>query len=254
MLYSPTEIAIIGLVMTFGSIVQGAVGFASGMIGVPLLVVSGFSLPEAATINLVATSLQNVIGAWKLRTHLEPRELVLPVVTRWVALPVGVFLTASVDAYLDPAQVRQLLGAVLLVILLMLWGLHVPPRDRLPMFWQVLAFFSSGLMMGFATIGGPPMVIYVNSLTWSVDKSRGFLFFCAATGTPVAAWMFWAQHGEKIIPAALSTLVVLPMILTGLWIGLRAGHLLPKRRFRQITLTLISLIALGAILSPMIKS
>ncbi|NOY30042.1 MAG: sulfite exporter TauE/SafE family protein [Planctomycetes bacterium] len=254
MLYSPTEIALVGLIMTFGSIVQGAVGFASGLIGVPLLVLCGFSLPEAATINLVATSLQNVIGAWKLREHLEPRELVLPVIVRWLALPVGVFLAASVDAYLNSAQVRQLLGAVLLAIVFGIGGLHVAPRDRLPTFWQVLAFLSSGLMMGFATIGGPPMVIYVNSLTWSVDKSRGFLFFCAATGVPLAAWMFWTQHGEKILPAALSTLVVLPMILTGLWIGLRAGHLLPKQRFRQITFALISLIALGAIASPWIAS
>jgi len=252
MLYSPPEIALIGLIMTFGSIVQGAVGFASGLIGVPLLVLSGFSLPEAATINLVATSLQNVIGAWKLREHLEPCELVLPVVTRWMALPVGVFLSASVDAYLDPTQVRQLIGAILLAIVLVIWGLHVAPRDRLPTFWQVLAFLSSGLMMGFATIGGPPMVLYVNSLTWSVDKSRGFLFFCSATGVPLAAWMFWAQHGEKILPAAISTAVVMPVILLGLWIGLRVGHLLPKRRFRQIAFTLISLIALGAILSPYI--
>jgi len=252
MLYSPTEIALIGLIMTFGSTVQGAVGFASGLIGVPLLVLSGFSLPEAATINLVATCLQNVIGAWKLREHLKPRELVLPVVTRWMALPIGVFLAASVDAHLAPAQVRQLLGAILLVIVLMIWGFHLAPRDRLPTFWQVLAFLSSGLMMGFATIGGPPMVLYVNSLTWSVDKSRGFLFFCAATGVPIAAWMFWTQHGEKILPAAMSTLVVLPLILTGLSVGLRAGHLLPKQRFRQITFALISLIAIGAIVSPMI--
>ncbi len=250
MLYTPEELALIGLIMTFGSMVQGAVGFASGLIGVPLLVVSGFSLPEAATINLVATSLQNVIGAWKLREHLKPRELVLPVVMRWLAVPFGAYLTSYVDEFFEPAQARQLIGTILLVIVLMLWGLHVTPRDRLPTFWQVLAFLSSGLMMGFATIGGPPMVLYVNSLTWSVDKSRGFLFFCSATGVPLAAWMFWAQHGEKIIPAALSTAVVMPMILLGLWVGLRVGHLLPKQRFRQIAFALILLIALGAIVLP----
>jgi len=252
MLYTPSEIAIIGLIMTFGSTVQGAVGFASGLIGVPLLVVSGFSLPEAATINLVATSLQNVIGAWKLREHLQPRELWLPVVTRWLAVPAGVFLSVYVDAHLDPAQARQLIGVVLLTIVLMIWGFHVAPRDRLPTVWQVVAFLSSGFMLGFATIGGPPMVLYVNSLTWSVDKSRGFLFFCSATGLPIAAWMFWSQHGEKIIPAALSTVVVMPLILTGLWVGLRVGHLLPKRMFRRIAFVLILLIAIGAIVSPWI--
>jgi len=162
MLYSPTEIALVGLIMTFGSTVQGAVGFASGMIGVPLLVVSGFSLPEAATVNLVATSLQNVIGAWKLREHLETRELVLPVATRWLAVPAGVYLSVAVGTYLDPAESRQLIGVILLAIVLSIWGLHVAPRERLSIFWQVLAFLTSGLMLGFASIGGPPMVLYVN--------------------------------------------------------------------------------------------
>ncbi len=252
MFYSPAEIALVGLIMTFGSVVQGAIGFASGLIGVPLLVVSGFSLPEAATINLVATSFQNVIGAWKLWDHIEPRELVLPVVTRWLAIPAGVFLSAAVDQYLDPAQSRQLIGVILLVVVLALWGLHVTPRDRLSTIWQVVTFLSSGLMLGFASIGGPPMVLYVNSLTWSVNKSRGFLFFCSATGLPIAAFMFWTQHGEKIIPAALSTITIMPLLLVGLWAGMRVGHLLPKQLFRQITFSLILVIALGAMISPWI--
>jgi len=86
----------------------------------------------------------------------------------------------------------------------------------------------------------------------SVDKSRGFLFFCSAAGLPIAAYLFWIEHGAKILPAALSTAVVMPMILMGLWIGLKIGHVLPKRLFRRIAFVLISLIALGAIVSPML--
>lgn len=254
MLYSPHEIALVGLIMTFGSTVQGAVGFASGLLGVPLLVLSGFSLPEAATINLVATSLQNIIGAWKLWSHLEPRELVLPVVLRWMGIPAGVSLAMFADRNLDPGQTRQIIGTILLVVVLLIWGLRVPPRDRLSTFWQVLAFLSSGLMLGFASIGGPPMVFYVNSLTWSVDKSRGFLFFCSATGLPVAAWLFWNQHGERIIPAALSTLVVMPAILAGLWLGLRLGRQMPKRFFRRVAFALVLLIAISSIASPLLLS
>ncbi len=95
MLYSPAEIVLIGLIMTFGSVVQGAVGFASGLLGVPLLVLSGWSLPEAATINLVSTSVQNATGAVKLWSHLEPRELVFPVVVRCLAIPLGVYVAQA---------------------------------------------------------------------------------------------------------------------------------------------------------------
>ena len=251
MIYEPSQIALVGLIMTFGSVVQGAVGFASGLLGVPLLVLYGLSLPEAATVNLVATSVQNVTGAWRLRSHLEPRELVLPVVVRWLAIPFGTYLAWIADHHLEPAQAKQLIGAVLLVMVLVIWTCRITPRDNIRAQWQVLAFSVSGFMLGFATIGGPAMVLYVNSLTWSVAKTRGFLFFCSATGLPVAALLFWAQHGEKIVPAAISTLVVMPGILAGLWLGLCVGHHLPKRLFRQIAFGLITLIAVSAIVSPM---
>ncbi len=250
MLYSPAEIALIGLVMTFGGVIQGAVGFASGMLGVPLLILSGFSLPEAATINLVSGGVQNIIGTWKLRSHLEPRELVFPVCLRWLAIPVGTYVAWLTDQLLSSAQSKQLIGTVLLVTVLLLWICRVAPRERLNAFWQTLAFSTSGFMLGFATMGGSPMAIYVNSLTWSVAKSRAFLFTCSAAGLPIAVIVFLRQYGSRIIPAAITALIVMPGILAGLWVGLHLGHRLPKSLFRKITFALIVSIAAIAIMAP----
>ncbi len=251
MLYSPAEIVLIGLIMTFGSVVQGAVGFASGLLGVPLLVLSGWSLPEAATINLVSTSVQNTTGAVKLWSHLEPRELVFPVVVRWLTIPIGTYVAWLADQHLAHDQATQLIGFVLLAIILLLYFGRVSPRESLNFFWQSLVFSISGFMVGFALIGGPPMVLYVNALTWTAAKSRAFLFFCSATAVPVAAVIFWLQHGEKIIPAALSTLVVMPLILGGLWLGFRWGHRLSKPLFQKITYVLLVLIAISAVVLPL---
>jgi len=105
--------------------------------------------------------------------------------------------------------------------------------------------------MGFAAIGGAPMVIYVNSLTWSANKSRAFLFFCSASSLPIAFAAYWLEHGEKILPAALTTICVMPLIFTGLWFGFYLGHRLSKPLFRRITLGLIVLIAICAIAAPL---
>ena len=63
--------------------------------------------------------------------------------------------------------------------------------------------------------------------------------------------MYWFEHGEKILPAAVTTVLVMPAILGGLWIGFRLGHKLSKSLFRRITLGLIVLIGLSAILAPL---
>jgi len=252
MTYSLSEIGLIAFIMTFGSVVQGALGFASGLLGVPLLLLSGFSIPEAATINLVATSVQNVTGAWKLWPHLEPRELAFPVIMRWLAIPCGTYAAFLADQRLDPSQTKQLVGIFLLVSLCLIGGLRISPREQLSRSWQSLAFSTSGFLMGFAAMGGGPMVIYVNSLTWSANKSRGFLFFCAAASLPVAVAMYWFEYGKKILPATLATLLVMPLILGGLWLGLRLGNQISKPLFRQFTYGLILLVAIISIIAPLL--
>lgn len=254
MTYGLDEILLIAIIMTFGSVVQGAVGFASGLIGVPLLVLSGFSLPESATINLVSTSVQNVIGARRLRSNLELEDLAFPIIVRWLTIPLGVYVAHLADQRLDPVQAKQLIGVFLVAIVSLLWGFRVTPRDHWHRGWQSLAFSTSGFLMGFAAIGGAPMVIYVNSLTWSANKSRAFLFFCSAACLPIAVVAFGYEHGAKILPAALTTLLVMPLMFAGLWVGLWLGHRLSKPLFRRISYGLILLIAITAILAPLLDS
>ena len=249
--YAPDQLAVVGLIMLFDSVVQGAVGFGSGLLGVPLLVLCGFSIPEAATINLVSTSVQNATGAWQLRSHLDPPELILPVAVRFLAIPCGTYLAFLVDQNLDPAQAKQIIGLILLVTIALLWGSRVTPREQLHRNWQILAFSTSGLLMGFATIGGAPMVLYVNALSWTANKSRAFLFFCSAVALPVVAVAFWVEHGKKILPAAFAALLLLPLVLGGLCLGLRLGNRLSKPLFRRLTYLLVLLVALGAIAVPL---
>ncbi|RIK76211.1 MAG: hypothetical protein DCC67_14225 [Planctomycetota bacterium] len=249
--YTLAQIAIVSLVMTCGGVVQGAVGFASGLMCIPLLVLCGFSLLEATVVNFILTGIQNATGAVQLWSHLRPREVAGPVLLRCLGLPLGLhFLGASQG--LDPTFVKQITGVALLAIVALLRGLRIQPREHIPWPWCVLAFTSSGFLMGLASIGGAPMVIYVNSLNWSAAKSRGFIFFCSAALVPLMAAMLVHRFGgEALRPAALA-LVALPPVALGLWVGLRLGHRLDKQRFTRLTYGLLVVVALTAILAPVV--
>ena len=56
-----------GFILFFGSIVQGAIGFALGMIAMPLLIEAGFSLSQAIALATVSIGIQALFGDWKLR-------------------------------------------------------------------------------------------------------------------------------------------------------------------------------------------
>ena len=247
--YTLLQLAQIAAVMGAGAVLQGAVGFGSGLFGVPLLVLLGFSLPEAGTINFLSTSIQNSAGAWHLSSHLDRRELVLPTIIRLLALPFGVAALGWVDG-LSPATVRQIVGVILLASIVMIRGFRVSPRPRLGVGWQVAAFSTSGFLMGFASIGGAPMVMYVNALDWSAEKSRGFLFFCSAVCIPAFVVLYAYRFGRTVLPAALAALLVMPLVAVCLTVGLRLGNRLNKDRFRRLTYALITLIALASIAAP----
>jgi uncharacterized membrane protein YfcA len=251
MTYTPHDLLIIGLVMTFGSIVQGTVGFASGLMGVPMLVLFGYPLRDATVVNFILTAVQNVAGAAQLWSYLDPRELIWPSILRMAGLPLGIYALSMADGS-DADLVKQIVGAVLLLLVLLLGGLRPQPRDHLHGGWTLLAFVSSGFLMGFASIGGAPMVIYVNSLTWSARKSRGFLFFSSAVLMPLAVTLVYLKFGDPVIQPAKAALMVLPPTLVGLVIGLKLGNRLDKGVFRRLTYGLLVFIACAAILGPMV--
>jgi uncharacterized membrane protein YfcA len=249
MAYSLPQLLVVGLVMTCGSVLQGTIGFASGLFGVPLLVLCGFTLVEATVINFVSTSVQNAAGAVQLWPHLSTRDIAWPTLLRCLGLPLGVYALDATRG-VDQGLVKQILGGILLLAVTLLAGLRVRPRDHLHAGWGLLAFLSSGFLQGFASIGGAPMVLYVNSLSWSAPKSRGFLFACSAALMPVMAVMLAWKLGRLALQPALAALVVMPPVLAGLWAGLKLGHRMDKDLFRKLTYALLLMVALAAILTP----
>jgi hypothetical protein len=154
---------------------------------------------------------------------------------------------------LETSTVRQFFGAIVLTALIAQWLLRIKPRDHLHWGWGGLATVLCGFMSGVSGMGGPPVVIWVMSHTWSNQRSRATLWTMFTGLTPFQQFFLYQRFGEEIIDAAGTGLLLAPMVLVGMVPGMWLGHRIPKPRLRQMSYVILLLIALYAILDPMVN-
>jgi len=249
--WTPPQFAALAAILLGASIIQGTVGFAAGLFGIPLMVMTGLKPSEAIMISLMGSFVQSSFGAYRLREEVHVREVLRPTLIRFITLPLGVFSLQWFDT-LPQEEVKQVIGAILLVVLLVQWLWRVEPREQLHAGWEWLAFGLSGFMAGFCGIGGPPMVLWVMAHTWTSHKSRAFMFWIFAAGMIPQAGLMWLQFGREMYWPTILGLLGIAVMVAGTQVGLLIGGKLPRHRLRQMTYGLLVLIALGAMLGPFV--
>jgi uncharacterized protein len=243
------QYAAVSLILFAGSIVQGAVGFAAGLFGIPLLVLTGIPFPDAVAISLAASAPQNIIPAWLLRREIDFSRALRPVLIRIALLPLGVFALDLVSRQSETLA-SQVVGAVVLAIVAVQRGFSAKPCEHLHPAWEWTAFSLSGFLLGFCGMGGPPMVLWVLAHDWPMNRARAFLFFLAATSVVPQAVFLWLRFGTTASQAMLLGAAATPAVLAGLWCGLYLGRLAPDRALRRISIGLLILVALSAMVKP----
>ena len=98
-----------GIILFGGSIVQGTIGFALGMIAVPLLVEAGYSLSQAVALTTLAIGIQVAFGVWQLREHIPWGDVKLAALLRYLTVPIGVWLLLHIEN-MDADAVKRLVG------------------------------------------------------------------------------------------------------------------------------------------------
>jgi uncharacterized protein len=242
---------ILAIVLSLGTFVQAASGFAAGLLIVSVLVWLGYGIPEAQVALLIATLPQNIWGVWSFRDAIEPRSLGWPAVGRLAFLPIGIGVLKQMEN-LPLERMKQVVGAVMLLITLSIIFLRPLPRQRLHPLWGWLAFPASGFLQGLVGMGGPAMVLWVQAHDWDTRRTRGFLFAMYLVSLfPALAMVGWT-FGQRIVGPALMALTLTPLLLLITTWGLRAGTRLGQKRLRRLTLALLVLMAVMSLLAPLL--
>ena len=243
---------ILALVLSLGTFVQAASGFAAGLLIVSVLVWLGYGIPEAQVALLVATLPQNLWGVWSFRDAIEPRILAWPAVGRLTFLPVGIGVLKHLER-LPLETLKQVVGAVMLLVTLSIVLLRPVPRKRLHPLWSWMAFPISGFLQGLVGMGGPAMVLWVQAHDWDTRRSRGFLFAMYLLSLfPALAMIGWA-FGPRVIATAVMAVTLTPAVLWVTTWGLRAGTWLGRKRLRRVTLALLVVMGLSSLLAPLLS-
>lgn len=249
----PSDISLyftVGGILFAASALQGTVGFAAGLMGIPLLVMlGGAAMPEAVMTMLLASLIQNLGGVFKLWREVDFRETVGPILIRLLFIPLGV-LALQWAVTLPPQHVKAILGVVLLLLVLLQWFFAPTQAMRLHPLWSWAAFIASGFLVGFCGMGGPPMVLWVMAQPWSSEKSRAFLFTMFLSSLVPHVLLLYYTFGEKIGNAGMVTLISTPWIIAGTWLGLYVGSHLRKSRLRPLVYVVLIVTAAAAIASP----
>ncbi len=241
------SIVLAGVILFFGSIVQGAIGFALGMIAVPLLVEAGFSLSQSIALTTLAIGIQVIFGAWKLRADIPWSDVKLAAIVRFLTVPIGVLILLLLED-VNSADVKPLVGIGVLIGV----GIRALARrgigSDLPIMLSIGIFALSGILQGLVAMGGPPLVLWMTARDFPARQARAFTVTLFLLNAPLQVLLLLFLSRTMSPDVLLIALLLTPLIYLGTIIGLRIGDQFSKRALNHLALAVLVAIAINAII------
>lgn len=224
-----------GFVVAAASFLGGATGFGYSLVATPLLLLLGFSLPFAVTVNMALALVTRLAVAYRFRDDVRPSRAAGLIVG---SVP-GLWLGAIVLTSVPESTIKLCAGLVVMGAAVLLWrSVSAPPPP--PVRGAPLAAGFAGGFLGTATSlnGIAPVLLLAR------DKAapRSFLadlalYFVASNTIGLA---ILAGHGAIVSQALFPAFALwLPGSLIGNRAGTAVGPRLPEVAFRRLTLALV---------------
>ena len=249
---SVSTIILGAIVLTAGSILQGAVGFGYGLFAVPLLMAAGFSTEVAVAAMCTGAMIQSSAATYALRNHVPVRTAVVGTVVRVPFMLFGVFILTRLVLF-PITYVRCGVG-VLVLVLLFLQVTMVTDGDRdLSPAWAGFAFACSGVLAGMVGMGGVPLVLWAMAKPWTSLQTRAFFFASFATTVPVLLIILGATFGSPVGWGILAGLASAPLVYLGGTLGVSVGNRFSKLLLRRVAFGLLTFVALKSIVPVWIR-
>ena len=217
-------ILVIALAVFVGAFVQAVVGLGVGLVTAPLVAVLEPSLMPALPLCFgLFVSALSLAGE---RRHIDWRAITWTLPARAVGTLPGVWLVLA----FTPARIGIAVAVMVLVAVLLSWRTVDVPVNRGTM---VGAGFAAGIAGTATSIAGPPIaLLFQHRRPAEVRSTLAVFFFCGASLSLAGL----AASGAFPLASLAVAGLVSPVLLLGLWLGIRLRDSLPRERFRQAVL------------------
>lgn len=229
----------IAVIVLGASLIQALFGFGFGLISVPLMIFV-VDLPTAV-VTATAISTVSCAAQWWESRAVQAREMAQRLVlSALVGMPFGLWLLLNIDARLMKAA----LGVVVLFgVFLSIKGFDL---QRLPKTFDYAMGVVSGVLSTATSTNGPPLVFLLHARHFSPQDFRAVLNR-VFTFLNFLTLVIFAAAGKLTPDAVWLSLISIPVMGTGVFLGTRLRTKINPDHFRNLVIGLLMLSGLSAI-------
>ncbi len=242
----------ISIVLFVGGFIQSSAGFGFGLFALPLLLFLKLQLQEAVIMVIIGSAIQKIMGIRYFRKVINLREISPLIASGLAGLPIGLYLMFRVSG-LQQSSIKQLIGFLIIFMLTLRWSKLIKSVISVKAIWTYLAGFMSGILNGFANIGGPPVVLWVLAQNWENRKMRATVISFSLFFVPFQIVIMIIMFGRTLYLPLFYSLLLSPSVLIGSWFGLKFGDMFSKKILEKYMELLLLIIALVSVLRPLFK-
>jgi uncharacterized membrane protein YfcA len=235
------EYLLVCAILVVAQLVYVLFGFGSGLIAVGSLALFIPQIQDAVVLLLLVNLPAEAIVAWQARREVRWKPILGLGIGIALGIPAGTWLLRGGDQ----TVVLTVLGWFLIAVGILFLRLPDGGRVQPPAWAGPPTGALSGVLTGLFGTGGPPLIVWYHLSAGSKAAFRGSLMtiFLLKTFVRVPAYVV---GGLVTGPRLWSSLLVLPAVLLGAWLGNRLHVTIPEPVFRRLVALLLAV--LGAVL------
>jgi len=229
------------------SFIQGITGFGFALIAVPLL---SLFIPEIRNITpiiVIYSFLTNIIIVYESRHYIDFKKIMPLIIFGIIATPIGTFILL----YVKVNTLKIIIGSIITITAFAMFKSFKFKIKNQSISYGIVGLLS-GFLNGSTGLSGPPVVLFLTNQNTDKDIFRANLSFYGIA-TNIFAIIVFIAEGIVNISVLNFTLLYLPALIIGVFIGIKVSTKINEIIFKNLTIYLIGFLGLYTVISTILK-